>query len=421
MRLAASIVLLIILAPLSIFAAAPPPQDSAADSVLKDLALEAFKKSMGPGGELISNVNSFAIDPLVTASTTHGTTKDKLQAWLNAMARAGLDVAWPAYGLAIKGGEIVVGGTRGGVEALLESLQDDQNRAILFGKAEDNFLDRFNNIMADTPFIDHAGVRGLTADNLGSLITSETMLRKQWDFYIRELKDLYGAENAETAKKNWPRLLKIWQLQRAAVVLTQMTERLSREMARAISEAKEKSAAGTSEVKTNAPVAQSIPGTFGPPKKKLGHPAPPFEANDRKIAGTMSERSYTFYMETKEPKAISTVTMKWTGELPEILKPGDVITLKTYVEAVRSSPDAPNAWANCNWYAVGSVKILNEKKTFAGMASSGAFVPSDAGELKFEVLTGGTITIGTGVAGQFWGSSDNWTPAEYVYTYTPKR
>ena len=113
--------------------------------------------------------------------------------------------------------------------------------------------------------------------------------------------------------------------------------------------------------------------------------------------------------------------MKWTGDLPPILKPGDVITLKSSVDASRSGPDAPNAWANGYWVVSGNVKILNEKKTFAGMASSGVFTPSDTGEVKFEVLSGGTITIYTRYLGIFWGASDNWTPAEYVYTYTPKR
>ena len=213
-------------------------QEGGAD-LLKSAMMEAFKKSLGPGGEIISSTSDLVIDPLVTASTKAGTTKDKLDAWLLAMGEAGVKAVWPAYGLSLSAGKIVVGGAIYGTVELIAVLQDDQNRAILFGKSDGSFLDRFNNVMADTPFIDNAGVRGLTADNLGDLITSETKLKEQWAFYVRRLRDLYGASNAETADKNWPRLLKIWRLQRSAAVLMQFSDRLSVEIARAVKAAGE--------------------------------------------------------------------------------------------------------------------------------------------------------------------------------------
>ena len=209
-------------------------QESVTDDVLKTLMFEAFKKSIGPAGDLIGDAHDIVIEPIVTASTTHGTTKDKMDAWLVAMGKVGINAVWPAYGLAVKGGEIVVAGVRGGAEQLLAELQDEQNRAILFGKGSGGFLDRFNNVMADVPFIENTGIKGLTADNLGEKIKTEKELKTQWDFYWRRLKDVAGKGNAEQAQANWPRLLKIWQLQRSAIVLAEMTERLDVEMKKAL-------------------------------------------------------------------------------------------------------------------------------------------------------------------------------------------
>src|ERR1700682_4699228 len=78
--------------------------------LLKTAMLEAFKKSLGPGGEIIADTSGFLIDPLVTASTTPGSAEDKRDAWLLAMGQAGVSAAWPLYGLALSGGKLGIGG-----------------------------------------------------------------------------------------------------------------------------------------------------------------------------------------------------------------------------------------------------------------------------------------------------------------------
>ena len=214
--------------------------------LLKTAMLEAFKKSLGPGGEIIADTSGFLIDPLVTASTTPGSAEDKRDAWLLAMGQAGVSTAWPLYGLAISGGKIVIGGATYSVESLIEATRDQQNTAILFGRGAGGVLDRVNNVMSDTPFIDLPALRTrhITADSLGARITSEEELRKLWyKLYHQQLADLYGKREADNViNENWPRLLEIWRLQRAAAVVPNFVARLDAAAAEAIRDAKKKEA-----------------------------------------------------------------------------------------------------------------------------------------------------------------------------------
>jgi hypothetical protein len=230
------------------------------EDLLKLAMLEAFKKSLGPGGELIATTSDFVIDPLVNASTTTGTTRDKMDAWLKAMGQAGVTAVWPPYGLIVAGGKITIGGAVYGTEELIAALQDQQNQAVLFGKGSGGFLERLNNVMADHPFIEMNALKaaGITADNLGDRIKTEEDLKRYWGIYRAQIKDLFGETNAaQVDTANWPRLLKIWRLQRAATVLPEMTERLDDAVDRALRSAKEGSgpAAGTGTVIPPTPAA----------------------------------------------------------------------------------------------------------------------------------------------------------------------
>jgi hypothetical protein len=211
------------------------------EDLLKLAMLEAFKKSLGPGGELIATTSDLVIDPLVNASTTTGTTKDKMDAWLKAMGQAGVTAAWPPLGLIVASGKITVGGAVYGTEELIAALQDQQNQAVLFGKGSGGFLERLNNVMADHPFIELNALKaaGINADNLGDRIKTEEDLKRYWAIYRAQIKDIFGETNAaQVDAANWPRLLKIWRLQRAATVLPEMTEKLDQAMDRALESAR---------------------------------------------------------------------------------------------------------------------------------------------------------------------------------------
>jgi hypothetical protein len=231
------------------------------EDLLKLAMLEAFKKSLGPGGELIATTSDLVIDPLVNASTTTGTTKDKMDAWIRAMGQAGVTAAWPPLGLIVAGGKITVGAAVYGTEELIAALQDQQNQAVLFGKGSGGFLERLNNVMADHPFIEMNALKaaGVTAENLGDRIKTEDELKRYWSIYRAQIKDLFGETNAaQVDTANWPRLLKIWRLQRAATVLPEMTERLDQAMDQALKKAK---GGSDSSVETGGSVPPTVTAT----------------------------------------------------------------------------------------------------------------------------------------------------------------
>lgn len=203
------------------------------DKLLKIVFMEAIKQLL-PGGKIAAKINSWGIDPLVTASTTEGEPKDKIDAWLFALGQAGIKTAWPPYGITLAGGKIFIGGSIYTTEHMLAAAHDQQIQAIITGKGTGGMLDRVDNVMAETPFMDLPLVqnRGITPDNLGQSVKSEEELRNLWfNSYGVQLRDLYGRNNAKTAlDEGWPRLLEMWRAQRAEAGMKELVAKLDQAM-----------------------------------------------------------------------------------------------------------------------------------------------------------------------------------------------
>lgn len=244
-RLLVSIVISLALATAAY--AAPPNSDQMREGgqeLLKSAMLEAFKKSLGPGGELIGDASDLVIDPLVSASTTPGSAAEKAEAWLKAMGQAGVNAAWPAYGLAISGGKIVVGGAQYTVEEMINALHAQQDEAILFGPVAKG-LDRVGNIAADTPFINLPKLvaQHINRDNMGVRIRSEQELHDYWfNDYRVWIAPFHLQETNVIIQRDWPLLLKAWRLQRAAIVEREFFARLDAAEAKAIRDTEAKQA-----------------------------------------------------------------------------------------------------------------------------------------------------------------------------------
>jgi hypothetical protein len=186
------------------------------DDIVKNTAIDILKEMM-PGANFAFNTGDFVIDPLVTAATTPGTTDEKVDAWLKAMIQAGVVAEFPAYGIALSAGKIVVGTAILTTEQLIAATQDQQALAILTGSG--GLLGRANNPTADMPFATSAFVRtnGLTINNLGQKIGSESDLKRLWfTVYGNELRGVYG-RNSETVTNAldlaWPMVLDLWKAQ----------------------------------------------------------------------------------------------------------------------------------------------------------------------------------------------------------------
>jgi hypothetical protein len=186
------------------------------DDFLKGQAVDILKAMM-PGAEFTFNTADFVLDPLVTVATTPGTYDVKLDAWLKAMVQAGVNAQFPAYGIALNAGKVVIGGSIYTTEQMLAAAQDQQLQAILTGAGTGGLLDRVNNVTADTPFIDNPYIKnqGITPENLGQKVGSEADLRRLWyTTYGGQLRDLYGRGNAtEVLDAGWPKVLELWKAQ----------------------------------------------------------------------------------------------------------------------------------------------------------------------------------------------------------------
>jgi hypothetical protein len=149
-----------------------------------------------------------------------------------------------------------------------------------------------------------------------------------------------------------------------------------------------------------------------------------FENDNVKITGSMNLSSVSITEEKKPPYVgKGTVTIAWKGTPKPTLKPGDILELSCTSKVTRSGVDAPNTWGSCAWGVEGSIKVLEDGKCFAGMASSGQFYPACEAKFKFRVLPGqaaATIIIRAMRGGGYWGNGDaGWIPAEYKYKFNP--
>jgi hypothetical protein len=237
--------------------AAQPSSQWAADGrdeLLKAAAVEALKKTL-PGAEFAFNVADWGIDPLVAAATTPGTNEEKIDAWVRALGQAGVNAAFPAYGFVLAGGKVVIGGATYTVESMIETTRDQQILAILGGRGAGGVTDRVNNVISDTPFVDVLGGR-YTLDNIGSLPRAE--LDRYWAFYVSQVRDLYGRANVDVVNTEvWPKLLALWETQRAKANL----ERVVGQLDRALAEAEAKASAAAQSAST-APFTGDLTGTW---------------------------------------------------------------------------------------------------------------------------------------------------------------
>jgi hypothetical protein len=341
--------------------------------------------------------------------------------------------AFGTVGLVIQGGELVIGTSRWAVNEMIDQGHRQQMEAAIFGGGIDVALGTINNIYSQAPFFTSGPVtnRGWTAQNIGRMVTSEDELADIWKIKYRDFLKGGGLRSAQQQADTeamladgWPLLKRYWSFKRAEAFL----EAGKYEFTRGMTRVQDKVARGELTTCADAtpaatpPPAKPVKGAFGPPVKSFGHLAPPFENHEQKIFGAMTPTGYRFTLERKPAsEGAITITHTFNGTVPDILKPGDILELSCDSQAAVSGKYPPNIGGGCHWYVEGSVTIdpVSTKGSFVGVASNGQVYATGSSKTRFKVGTGGKVLIRAAQGGYYWGSSDNWNPAEYVYTFVP--
>jgi hypothetical protein len=400
--------------------------------------------AIAKGASFISGVDDLVLGPI--NAYIEDPTEDGLNAaygkFFQGVAKMSLQAADKSLGtsvmgvtgLVVAGGEIVIGTSRWAVEEMLDQGQRQQMEATLFGRGSDVALGTINNLFAQEPFFTSGPVRnrGWNRDNLGRMAKTEEELAAVWKLYGDFLKSgpmFTRQAKADTDRmliEGWPHLRKFWAFKRAETFVEAGRFAFAREMAVVQDKAArgQLNACDDAAAATPTPsLAKPVKGAYGPPVKRFGTLAPNFENHEQKITASMSANSYSFSLERK-PASEGAIMFAHTysGNVPDILRPGDVIELTCESNARGTGRYPPNIGEGCHWDVEGNVILdpASTKGSFVGMASNGQLYAKGESKTKFKVGSGGgKIVIRAVQGGYYWGSSDNWNPAEYVYTFVP--
>lgn len=259
------------------FATQPPPDGktgrAGAEDLVKEAVFEGFERAVGDsGGEIVElaggpyhlksgkilgAIDDVIIDPLIEAATTPGDKFEKFEAWLKAASLGGIKVIWPAYGLTVDAGKLVIGGGVYTTEQMIEAAKAQQIEAIIFGRGFGGVLGSFGNPIAQQDFFTIPKLFGrITPQNFGEKIGSYAELRAVWfgdykNCLVKEL--LFNEQEVQAAlEAGFPRLEEYWKLKRAELVVDKFTRELVTEILTAKKKAQDEAAA-LAEAERNKP------------------------------------------------------------------------------------------------------------------------------------------------------------------------
>ncbi|MFZ2303061.1 MAG: hypothetical protein WAW10_14470 [Gallionella sp.] len=195
---------------------------------------ETFRKP----GKFIGAVDNLAIDPIVTFFTTEDDNKtpgnEALTALLFKVLEGGLKLYFPAYGITLDAGKVIVGNSIVAVSELYESGHRASIERMVFGGSAPNdafLLGNVDDLFKQQSFFGEFLPRHkITTDNIARKIKSEQALRDLWFKTYRsylmsgvgsigplQKPDEFGRLPVDNRLRDgWDRLLKYWELKRAS-------------------------------------------------------------------------------------------------------------------------------------------------------------------------------------------------------------
>ena len=223
-------------------AAAPDPAELCKDGLyeLAKTAIFTAVKTVGGGtfGKAADEIDAVVLDPIV-AYYTHPD-EEALGAVAKEMFEAGVDIYFPAFGIAIQAGKVVVGGTAGAVkytlDQLIQATREQTLEAVIFGTGVGGLLARVNNPLRDVNFFSIGALanKGITPESFGQKVTSSEQLNTLWFTQYRNVlvNDLLFNKDEvdKVLAEAWPRLDEYWRLKRAAAGLEAFRTELERQL-----------------------------------------------------------------------------------------------------------------------------------------------------------------------------------------------
>jgi hypothetical protein len=201
-----------------------------ANQVSEEMAKNAIWDAIkAAGGEIIGVPTDISIDPLVEY-LSNPTGKD-VKAAVTSFAEGFASLSFPALGIAIKGGKILIGGSTAGVQLVVDEAHRQQLLATIFGGSS------FGNLFSQVGFFSIGAVanQGITPANIGEKVTSLEALKTLWfTQYARVLHDLFKGEEESvdnTLKEAWPLLVQYWASKRAQIALDRLADELAKRAA----------------------------------------------------------------------------------------------------------------------------------------------------------------------------------------------
>lgn len=208
-------------------------QAPAAGGGLSDAQLDALKSAIftafRDAGAVAEHIDTFVIEPIVTELTTAPRAPGPRRPGERrpAFDSAGVDklllslsgIAFPAFGAAYKGGNIVVGGVSWAVEELDAATNPGFN--VRIAQAAD--------------FFSYAKVRPA---ELGRRFQSERELENVWTAYEADFRALHGSDAAARAMRQAvrPEVFGLWKAQRTASKLRELRSAIAAQVAKAAAE-----------------------------------------------------------------------------------------------------------------------------------------------------------------------------------------
>lgn len=208
--------------------------------------IEGKIKDVSRGFKFMGFIDSVAIDPMLTLFTTPGKwDEDALSAAILKLIEGLVDVGFPEYGLAIKAGKIIIGGSIATVEGIQVTVKEmyeagdiQQRDALIVGGSTARLLSLFEpfrkDAFLDRPQNESKGIKaneGVTLENIAEKIGDEATLKTRWDFWRNQ----YGQSAPDRQSRideAWPDMLNYWRGKRTIAKMDALKAEL-KEQARA--------------------------------------------------------------------------------------------------------------------------------------------------------------------------------------------
>lgn len=176
-----------------------------------------FTATSSIGGKIASRIDSLVLKPLIAYFTTGE--DERLGAAFTELLKGGAGIYFPALGITLNAGKVVIGGSTYATLRLYEAAEERQVDQYVFGGASFDLLRDLRNPLRGQPsFFEVARKKfSITEQNIGARVKDEVQLRYLWNAYTSPLRGMPGPIY-EDVERGWPALVSYWKIKRAEAI-----------------------------------------------------------------------------------------------------------------------------------------------------------------------------------------------------------